>query len=199
MSDEVKLLVFAGSSRTGSYNGKLARLAAAAARQLGAQVTEVDLRALGLPIYDADLEARGQPEGALELRRLFATHDAAVIAAPEYNGFVTPLLSNALDWASRPPAADGLPAGLEAINGTVAGLLSASPGGYGGMRGLMALRGFLSMNLGMLVVPATQSVARAHEAFDAGGALVDPRQQQGLERVVASVLRTAKALKAAAG
>ena len=118
----------AGSARVGSLNRKLAACAAAVARSRSAHVTEVDLRALELPLYDGDIEAVGQPAGALELRRLFASHDAVLLAAPEYNSFVTPLLVNAFDWASRPKAGDGLPDGLAAMRGTVAGLMSASPG-----------------------------------------------------------------------
>jgi NAD(P)H-dependent FMN reductase len=44
---ETKLLVIAGSSRSGSFNHRLAAVAAGLARQAGAIVTEVDLRALG--------------------------------------------------------------------------------------------------------------------------------------------------------
>lgn len=187
-----RVLVMSGSGRTGSFNRKLAAVAAQAARAQGAEVTEVDLRALALPVYDADLEAQGLPPGALELRRLFHAHEAVLIAAPEYNAFVTPLLVNTLDWVSRVPADGDVPAGLAAMNGTVAGLLSASPGALGGLRGLIFLRAFLSASLGMLVVPETQSVGQAHQAFDEAGALRDAKQQAGVERVVAAVLRAAR-------
>ena len=192
----LRVMVMSGSARAGSFNRRLAALAAGAARARGAQVTEVDLRALALPLYDGDLEAEGQPPGALELRQLFATHPALLIAAPEYNGFPPPLLVNALDWATRPKAAEGLPSGLAAVNGTVLGLLSASPTAYGGVRGLLALRSFAALTLGMLVVPATLSVPRADAAFDADGRLAEAQHQQSLERVVAAVLRTAAALRA---
>ena len=194
----MRLLVTAGSTRRSSYNAALARVAAALARSEGAEVTELDLRALALPVYDGDVEAAGMPAGALELRRLFASHDAFVVAAPEYNAFVTPLLVNALDWASRPAAEGALPSGLAAMNGTVAGMISASPGALGGMRSLLFLRSFLSTALGMLVVPETASVGQAHQAFDAAGALKDERTQQSVRRVVRSVLRTAGALRAPA-
>src|SRR5262245_11084668 len=108
----VRVLVSAGSSRRGSYNQALAKAAAAVARSDGAAVTEVDLRALALPLYDAEIEAAALPAGAVELRRLFAEHDAFLIAAPEYNSFVTPLIVNSLDWVSRVPAAGDLPSGL---------------------------------------------------------------------------------------
>lgn len=194
----VRVMVASGSARTGSLNLRLAVQAARTARERGAEVTEVDLRALGLPVYDGDIEAAGEPEGALELRRLFAANDALIIVAPEYNAFVTPLLVNSLDWASRPSAGDGLPSGLQAMAGTVVGLLSASPGAVGGMRALVPLRSFLSMSLAMLVVPQTFSLGKAHEAFGADGRLLDAAQQVSMERVVDAVLTTAAALKAQA-
>ena len=195
--ERLHVMVMSGSARVGSFNRKLAALAASAARARGAQVTDVDLRALALPIYDGDLEAEAQPAGAFELRRLFATHTALIIAAPEYNGFPTPLLVNALDWATRPKAGEGLPSGLAAVNGTVLGLMSASPTAYGGVRGLIALRSFAALTLGMLVVPPTLSVPKADAAFDADGRLVEAQHGQSLERVVAAVLKTASALRAA--
>jgi NAD(P)H-dependent FMN reductase len=186
----VRLLVTAGSERRGSLNRRLANVAAGVARSAGVEVTDLDLRALALPLYDGDVEAAGMPASALRLRDLFAAHDAVLMAAPEYNGFVTPLIVNSMAWVSRTPD------GLKATGGTVAGLVSASPGYYGGARALLALRSFLSMNLGMLVVPQTHSIPAATQAFDERGALVDPKQQAGIERVVQAVLRTAGALEA---
>jgi chromate reductase, NAD(P)H dehydrogenase (quinone) len=196
---EVRILVFAGSARAGSYNGKLAALAAGAARELGAEVTALDLRSLALPLYDAEIEAAGMPAGALELRRLLAQHDALLVASPEYNGFPTPLLINSLDWASRPAAADGLPSGLGAMSGKAAGVMSASPGLLGGTRSLMFTRQFLHNTLGMLVVPEQFALAQANQAFDAHGALLDARHQQAVLRVVASAVRVAGALKSSGG
>jgi chromate reductase, NAD(P)H dehydrogenase (quinone) len=195
---EIRLLVIAGSSRPGSFNRRLADVAAAMAGQAGASVTAVDLRALALPLYDAEIEAAGLPPGALELRRLFATHDAVVVASPEYNGFPTPLLINAFDWISRVPAADGLPSGLAALAGKVTGVLSASPGALGGLRSLLFVRQFLSLALGMLVVPEQFALVLAGKAFDNDGKLVDDKQQAAVQRVVDAVLRTATALKVAA-
>ena len=192
---EVRILVFAGSARAGSYNGKLAALAAGAARELGAEVTPLDLRSLALPLYDAEIKAVGMPAGALELRRLLAQHDALLVASPEYNGFPTPLLINALDWASRPAAADGLPSGLGAMSGKAAGVMSASPGLLGGTRSLMFTRQFLHNTLGMLVVPEQFALAQANQAFDAHGALLDAKHLQAVLRVVASVVRVAGALR----
>ena len=196
MTRQLRVLAFAGSARPGSFNTLLVARAAQAARELGAEVATLDLRSLALPVYDAEIEAAGMPAGALELRGLIAGHDALLVSSPEYNGFPTPLLINALDWASRPTAADGLPSGLAAMNGKVAGVLSASPGQLGGTRSLSYTRQFLHNTLGMLVVPEQFALAQAGKAFDEQGALLDAKQQQSLQRVVASVIRVATALKA---
>jgi chromate reductase, NAD(P)H dehydrogenase (quinone) len=189
----VKLLVTSGSARTGSLNARLAALAARLAREAGAQVTELDLAALNLPLYHGDIEAAGIPAGALELRRLFHEHAGFIVAAPEYNAFVTPLLVNSIDWTSRVPAQGDQPSGLAAMGGTVAGLLSASPGALGGQRGLIFLRSFLSMAPGMLVLPQTASIGQAHQAFDDAGMLKDAKQQQAVQRVVQAVIQLAGA------
>ena len=193
-----KVLVMSGSARTGSFNRKLAALAAEAAQREGAEVTVLDLRALGLPLYDADDEAAALPAGALELRRVFAAHQAVLISAPEYNSFVTPLLVNSFAWLSRVPAGEGQASGLGVTAGKPTGLLSASPGALGGLRGLIFLRSFLSANFGMLVVPDTHSVSAANQAFDEQGKLTDAKHQAGLERVVRAVVKTATALGAIA-
>jgi chromate reductase, NAD(P)H dehydrogenase (quinone) len=190
----VRVLVISGSSRPGSFNRRLADVAAGLASAAGATVTQADLRALALPLYYAEIEAAGVPAGALELRRLFAEHDAVIVASPEYNGFPTPLLINALDWTSRVPAADGLPSGLAAMGGTVAGLLSASPGALGGLRSLLFVRQFLQLSLGMLVVPEQFALGVAAKAFDEKGGLVDEKNTPAVQRVVDSVLRTARGM-----
>ncbi|MFG5408598.1 NAD(P)H-dependent oxidoreductase [Piscinibacter sakaiensis] len=148
-----------------------------------------------MPLYHGDLEAAGLPTGALALRRLLAEHDALFVSTPEYNAFVPPLLVNAFDWVSRVPASDGLPQGLATTAGKVAGLVSASPGPLGGLLG--ALRGFLGATIGLLVVPEHYALGQADKAL-ADGATLDARQDAGLQRVVDAVLRTGRALQAAA-
>jgi NAD(P)H-dependent FMN reductase len=101
-----KILAFAGSTREGSYNKKLARLAAESARAAGAEVTLLDLRDFPMPLYDGDLEERdGIPAKAMEFKRMMIAHQGLLLSCPEYNSSISGVLKNAIDWASR--QADG--------------------------------------------------------------------------------------------
>ena len=181
-----RILAFAGSARRDSYNKKLVRVAAEGARRAGAEVTLLDLRDLPLPLYDADAEAAdGLPPNAVELKRLMLAHQGLLIASPEYNSSISPLLKNAIDWASRPAPGE---AALACYAGKVAGLVSASPGALGGLRGLVTVRSILG-NIRVLVVPEQVAVPKAAEAFDEQGGLVDARQRAGVENVGAAVAR----------
>lgn len=168
-----KILAFAGSTRSGSFNKQLASVAADAARTAGAEVTLIDLRDLPLPLFDEDLESEhGLPDNAKTLKALFHDHDAFLIASPEYNSSITAVLKNTLDWVSRSES-DDEPA-LSAYRGKTAALLSASPGALGGLRGLVHLRSILG-NIGVIVLPDQVALPKAHEAFDAAGQLKDQR------------------------
>lgn len=169
-----KIVAFAGSTRTDSVNKKLVRLAAAAARDAGADVTFVDLRDLDLPLYDGDLEeANGLPEGAKKFKALLAGSDGFLISAPEYNSSITAVLKNAIDWASRAEVDDEPP--LLAFRGKATALFAASPGALGGMRGLVHVRSILG-NIGVHVLPDQVVISSAFDAFDESGNLKDARK-----------------------
>lgn len=186
-----KIVCFAGSLRTASWNKKLARIAAAGARAAGAEVTELDLRELPMPLYDGDMEREhGLPPNAKVFKRLLIEHQGMLIASPEYNSAFPAVLKNAIDWASRLEPGD---TPLKAFKGKVAGLMAASPGNLGGVRGLAALRLVLG-NIGTIVVPTQLAIPRAAEAFEADGSLRDERQQAAVEGIAAEVVRFADRL-----
>jgi NAD(P)H-dependent FMN reductase len=192
----IRLLIVAGSERAGAYSRALARVAAAAARRDGCDVTEFDLRALALPVYDGDLEhASGVPASVLQLRDALKSHDALLLVTPEYNGFPTPLVINAFDWMSRVPATAEGGAGLAASANKPAALLSSSPGPLGGLRAMNLMRQYLQGNFAMIVVPQQYALSRAGEAFDESGALKDAKAQQAVERVLEAIGALATALK----
>ncbi len=194
MSAIAKILVFAGSTRRDSFNKKLAHLAAQGARDAGAEVTLVDLRDMPMPLYDGDLEAeRGVPPHGRALRELMMSHRGIVIAAPEYNGGISGVLKNALDWVSR---RDGEVPPQVAYHGKVALLLSTSTGALGGIRGLGQVQQVLQ-HRGVLVLPHTLSVPKAAEAFDAAGALVDAHHAKRIAELTAQLVATVTALAGA--
>ena len=185
-----KVLAFAGSARRDSLNKKLARAAAEAARKAGAEATFIDLADYPMPLYDGDLEAReGMPANAMRLRELFLAHDALLIASPENNASVSSLLKNTLDWLSRGIGdGKGANSGTAPYAGKTALLLCASPGGFGGVRGLPHLRQILA-TLGVTVLGTQVSLPRAHEAFDEQGALKDARALEAAAQQLAEMAR----------
>jgi NAD(P)H-dependent FMN reductase len=187
----VRIVAFAGSLRSGSFNKKLIRIAAAGARAAGAAVTEIDLRDIPMPLYDGDIEREhGLPPNAKVFKRLLIEHHGFLISSPEYNSAVSGVLKNAIDWASRPEPNE--PA-LVAYKGKVAGLVSACPGHLGGIRGLAVLRSILS-NIGVIVIPTQMAINRASDAFEPNGDLKDERQQAAVESVGAEVVSIAAKL-----
>jgi chromate reductase len=188
-----RILAFAGSSRAGSYNKQLLGVTSEAARAAGAEVTRIDLRDFALPLYDGDLERdHGLPDAARRLRALFHAHAGLLLACPEYNSSITGLLKNTLDWVTRDERGQGT---VDAFDGKVAGLVSASPGALGGLRGLVHVRQILG-NLRVLVIPQQFALSKAHEAFDADGGLKDPKQAKAagdVGRALAELLRRLQA------
>ncbi|MEZ2240565.1 NADPH-dependent FMN reductase [Microcoleus sp.] len=178
MSNPPKILAFAGSTRTASYNKMLVKVAATGARNAGAEVTYIDLRDFPMPLFDEDLEAaEGLPDNVLKFKELMIAHQGLLIASPEYNSSITAVLKNAIDWASRPQPSE---AGLAAFNNKVAAIMSASPGGLGGMRGLANLRSLLE-NINVMVIPDQKAIPQAFQAFNPDGTLKDAKQQEAVQ------------------
>ena len=176
-----KILAFSGSLRAGSFNQKLVKIAADAAREAGAEVTLISLADYPMPLYDQDIEDKdGKPQKAKELKKLFNEHDALLIASPEYNSMITAALKNAIDWVSRADSEDEKP--LSAIAGKTAAIISASPGGYGGSRSLGFLRPFLE-NIRVTVLENEFSLPKAHEAFDDEGNLLDAEDAEKVKSI----------------
>jgi len=180
-----KILAFAGSSRRESYNRKFLDIAVAETRAAGAEVTLLNLADFPLPLFNGDLEdAEGMPGPAAKLVELIRGHPGLLIASPEYNSLITPLLKNTLDWCSR--------AEENPFIGKVAGVISASPGPFGGVKSGLATRQVLA-RLGCLVIAVECTLPLAHEAFDDRGALKNPRPLNSVKAVAAELVRaTAK-------
>ncbi|CCE23488.1 NADPH-dependent FMN reductase [Methylotuvimicrobium alcaliphilum] len=188
----VKILAFSGSARKDSYNQKLVEIAAGGARRTGVEVTLINLADFEMPIFNEDLEKKeGMPAAARDFKSLLIAHDGFLIASPEYNSAFSPLLKNAIDWASRREG-DELP--LLAYRGKLAAIMSASPGALGGLRGLVFLRLLLS-NIGVTVQSGQQAIGNAAKAFNDDGSLVDSVQQDAVIELGVNLARTLAKLK----
>ncbi len=97
-----RILVFSGSIRANSVNSRLAGTITKALADAGAEAKNISLADYEMPIYDGDLEQEnGVPESAVKLGKLISEHDGVIVVSPEYNGSISPLLKNTLDWMSR--------------------------------------------------------------------------------------------------
>lgn len=180
MSNTPKILAFAGSQRKDSFNKKLVKIAAEGAQLAGAEVTYIDFRDLPMPLFDVDLESeQGLPDNVLKFKELMRANQGLLIACPEYNSSITPILKNAIDWASRPEP--GQP-GLSCFKDKVAAIMSTSPGGLGGLRGLIHVRAILG-NIGVIVLPTQKAISNADQAFDEKGHLQNTKQQEDIQKL----------------
>ncbi len=192
MANTPKILAFAGSTRTESFNKRLIRIGVAGARAAGADVTLIDLREFPLPLFDGDLESSdGLPANGRRLKDLFLAHDGLLMSCPEYNSSITGVWKNTIDWVSRPCPGE---APLACFDGKVACIMSASPGALGGLRGLVHVRAILQ-NIRVLVLPDQIAISKANEAFNPDGSLKDPKQQATAERLGARLAEVISKLR----
>ncbi len=186
MAQPVSILAFSGSARRESLNKKFLAVAVQEVEQAGGKVTLADLADYELPLYHGDLEDRdGMPANARKLVNLIKGHAGLLIASPEYNSMITPLLKNTIDWCSR---ADDDP-----FPGKVAAIVSASPGPYGANRSLKLAQQLL-LHLGCHIVPAQASLPQAHKAFGPDGKLTDARALKALQELAKVLVETARKL-----
>ncbi|HSB57299.1 MAG TPA: NAD(P)H-dependent oxidoreductase [Nitrosopumilaceae archaeon] len=183
---EPKILAFAGSTRGDSFNKKLIKVAVIGARDAGAEVTLIDLRDFPMPLYDGDLELRdGIPAAARQIKDLMLSHQGFLISSPEYNSSFSGVLKNTIDWTSRQSEGE-IP--LACFKNKVAGLMSASPGALGGLRGLVHVRAMLE-NIGVLIIPEQIAVSRANEAFNADETMKNKDQEEKVKKIGANVAK----------
>ena len=181
-----KILAFAGSARKDSWNRKVLEVAVQGAREAGAEVTVVDLGDYPMPIYNADWHAEnGPPASMLELRALMMSANGLLIASPEYNTSITPLLKNSIDWLSQEVNGES---GNAPFEKKIGGLMGASNGAFGTIRALPHVSYILS-NLGVFMLPvmAVPSVAKS---FDDAGNMTNERMKNTLKILGARLTQT---------
>ena len=118
------------------------------------------------------------------MRAAIAAADAVVISTPEYNGNISGVLKNALDWISResPPVLENKPLAI----------MSAAGGRAGGARAQYSLRLCLTAFRPLIVPGPEVMIAASRSAFDDEGRLMNERSVAGLTALM-------ERLKAATG
>lgn len=136
--DKTNILAIPGSLRQASLHRKLVY----ALQELAPSNVELTVFELtDIPIYNQDVEDKGFPEPVQALRNAIEKADGIILATPEYNGSMSGVIKNSVDWASR----KGL---LKAKPVTV---ISGSPGSLGATKAQESLRAVVN-HLGMYLL-----------------------------------------------
>lgn len=177
MDQTMSIIGFTGSLRRNSYN-KAALNAASELLPEGVNLEIVDLARI--PFFNEDLEAEGVPQVVVDFKKKIASADALLIATPEYNYSIPPVLKNALDWASR---------GTDSpLSGKPLAIMSASPGMFGGMRAQYHLRQVcVVLNLLPLNRPEV-FIMNANTKFDSEGKLMDDYSRKAISRLLQALV-----------
>ena len=171
------ILAISGSLRRDSHNTALLR----AAEELLEPGDTLELweGLREVPPFDQDLDEDPAPAAVASLRAAVAGADAVLISTPEYNHSIPGVLKNALDWASRPHAAN-------VFRGKPVAVIGSSVGLFGAVWAQAELRKVLGA-MGARVVDVELPVGLAAEKFDDEGRLVDDGTRDSLGGVIAAL------------
>ena len=184
MESKLKVLGFAGSLRTGSYNKALLRAAENfIPEDVNLEIFDID----GIPAFNQDVE-KDMPNKVKDFKSKIREADAILIATPEYNYSVPGVLKNAIDWASRPY-------GDNPFDGKPVAIMSASIGMLGGARAQYHLRQmFVFLNMFPINGPEV-IVTFAQDKFDTQGKLIDESTQMFLRQLIQNLINWTRRLK----
>jgi chromate reductase, NAD(P)H dehydrogenase (quinone) len=132
-------------STTGGNNYSLALKIQAIAKELEFNAEVINLEKYNFPLYSPTEEKKSVPTKATELSGIFGSSQILVFLAPEYNGSIPPVLSNAISWVTR-SGKDW----RQAFNGKLA--IVGTYSGGGGLKVTQAMRSQLE-HLGVIVHP----------------------------------------------
>jgi chromate reductase, NAD(P)H dehydrogenase (quinone) len=167
-----------GSLRAASMNSAVIRAAAGCAVRHHS-VSEVSVLSLrDIPLFDEDVEEQGDPPAVAAAKRAVRAADGLFVATPEYNGALSGVLKNAVDWLSRPW-------GSSPLTDKPVVTVSVAPGSRGGRRAQETLREILD-ELGAWVIPhELLAISGTRDLFDAKGEVADAGTQARLDALVA--------------
>jgi chromate reductase, NAD(P)H dehydrogenase (quinone) len=154
----IKIVGIPGSLRKHSFNRALIQAASEVAPE-GVTVSMFLLH--DVPLYDADVEAVGDPEPVAEFKAAIRNADGILFSTPQYNGSVSGVLKNAIDWASRP-------AFESVLVGKPAAILGATSGRSATERARTDLVRLLGTTRSDVMTTPTIGVSNSSEHIDEG-------------------------------
>ena len=177
---DFQILGLAGSLRRASFHRGILR----AAHEVGPEWMSCESFDLSrIPYFNQDIEDEGIPEPVKELREKIHTHDAVLIATPEYDYAIPGVLTAALDWALR-SRHDPTPFRHKPV-----GIVGASPGGAGTASGQMVLRQILLHPPAYVMPEPRMLIPFSRQKFDPQtGELVDEETRDRLRRFLEALV-----------
>ena len=176
MSSTPTIGFICGSLRSGSINKQLEKALIKRFKRAGVKTSSINLATYNLPLYNGDLEL---PPGVKKLISKIKSCDGIVVVSPEYNGGITPVLKNAIDWTST--------LGTAHFKSPYWGVSSCSPGAMSGIMGMRQLN-YILMRVGGKVSPIQVGVGNAAAAFDKKGELISEPASTLAEGLIADML-----------
>ncbi len=184
MEKVVNILGFAGSLRKASYNKAILR-AALDLLPKGSKLEIFDLE--GIPPFNQDLENQ-PPQKVKEFKAKIRAADAVLIATPEANYTLPGMLTNAMNWASRPY-------GDNAFDGKPVAVMGATIGTLGTARAQYHLRqSFVFLNMVPLNQPEVM-VSLAQDKIDEDGKVTDEKTRQKISELLQGLVAWTKRLR----
>ena len=130
-----------------------------------------------LPMFNQDVFDAGLPEPVKRFRAAVSAADGVLIATPEYNFSLPPLLKNAIDWVSKMP-------NQPFMNKPIA-VFSSSQGPLGGARVQYDVRRILGQLWAHVLPRPEVFIGSAPGKFDAQGKITDEATKKFLADLLA--------------
>lgn len=151
------VLILLGSLRAASVNRLLA-LAAVAAVPAGITV-HIQEGLDDLPHYNQDIDTPElRPVAVQQFADALSAADAVLVVTPQYNGTMSSVVKNAIDWGSRP-------ARNSPLTGKPAAAIGATFGRHGGELSQGEARRALTTAGAVVVAEPAIGIGMAHERF----------------------------------
>jgi NAD(P)H-dependent FMN reductase len=168
----MKVALFSGSLRRESLNSKLLLVIEDRLRAAGAEVQVIDLHQHCLTVIDEDQVVDGKVPGAVQaIGQILHDAQAVIVATPEYNGTISAVTKNLIDWTSmlRP----------HPWTGKHVFIAAATPGPMSALRGLWHSRQPFEV-LGAHIFPEMFGLGLADKHLANPRTIADPKTSDRL-------------------